>query len=232
MIGPAVTRPFLHLNCAVSADGRLAYAGGRRALLSGAEDRRRVQELRQRLDGILVGVGTVLLDDPSLRVHWEELGRAPGREPLRIVLDSRGRTPAAARVLQPPGATLVATTSGCARNFPSGVSVFRGGDSEVDLTALVTELARQGVRSVLVEGGARVFASFLRAGLWDRLTVYVAPLIIGGATAPPMVAGAETESAAQSLPMRLLGTERLGEGLLLEYAPAERVAGTPRSAPL
>lgn len=226
------TRPRVHLNCAVSADGRLAYAAGRRAMLSGPEDLRRVQELRSELDAILVGVGTVLLDDPSLRVHGELLGRAPAREPLRIVLDSQGRTPSNARVLAPTGSTLVATARACTRAFPEGVRVVRAGEREVDLAALLAQLAREGVRSVLVEGGARVFASFLRQRLWDRFTVYVAPVVIGGATAPPMVAGPETGAPEGAVGLALVAVERLGEGLLLEYGPAGEAPGSARSARL
>ncbi len=96
------------LNCAVSMDGRLALAGGARARLSSEEDLRRVQQLRAAVDAIVVGVGTVLLDDPSLRVHWELLGRPPGRNPTRVVLDSRGRTPAGARILDETAPTVVA----------------------------------------------------------------------------------------------------------------------------
>ena len=217
---PAPTgRPFVHLNCAVSADGRLAYAGGRRAVLSGPEDLVRVQELRSRLDAILVGVGTVVLDDPSLRVHWDQLGRTPGAEPLRVVLDTRGRTPAAARVLATPPATLIATAGDCLREFPPPVQVFRHGVGAVDLEALLGELHRRHVRSVLVEGGARVLASFLRGGLYDTLTVYVAPVVIGGATAPTMVAGPETRGPDDAVGLRLVSSSRLGAGVLQEYAP-------------
>ncbi len=211
------SRPYVHLNCAVSADGRLAYAHGRRALLSGPEDLRRVQELRSQLDAILVGIGTVLADDPSLRVHWELLDRPRGHEPLRVVLDSTGRTPTTARVLGPPGATLVATAARCPRTFPTPVEVFRAGEDEVDLPSLLAELARRGIASLLVEGGARVLAAFLRAGLYDVLTVYTAPVVIGGTTAPPMVSGVETTGAGEAVALSLEEARPLGAGVLLRY---------------
>ncbi|EQD29124.1 2,5-diamino-6-hydroxy-4-(5-phosphoribosylamino)pyrimidine 1-reductase, partial [mine drainage metagenome] len=106
------SRPFVWLNAAMSLDGRLAYAEGRRALLSGPEDLRRVQDLRRSLDAILVGSGTVLADDPSLRVHWERVVEDPplrGAQPTRVVLDARGRLPSGARVLDGSLPTLVFT---------------------------------------------------------------------------------------------------------------------------
>lgn len=213
-------RPRVHVNCAVSADGRLAYAHGARALLSGPDDLARVQELRASSDAILVGASTVVLDDPSLRVHWELLGRPPGREPLRVVLDSHGRIPGTARILTVPPPTLVATAGDATRRFPDGVDVFAAGSGRVDLPELLAELSRRGVGTVLVEGGAEVIASFVRAGLVDRMTVYIAPLLIGGRTAPPLLGGPETEGEAGVVRLTLRSADRLGPGLLVTWGPA------------
>lgn len=207
------------MNCAVSADGRLAYARGRRARLSGPEDLKRVQALRAGCDAILVGVGTVILDDPSLRVHWELLPGPQGADPLRVVLDTHGRTPPAARVLDSRQPTLVAVGSSCRRTFPAHVAVFRSPRPAVDLPALMEELRRRGVRRVLVEGGSQVIASYLRAGLVSRLTVYVAPVLIGGATAPTMMAGLETPDEQGAVPLTLEAVSRLDDGILLTYVP-------------
>ena len=214
------SRPLVHVNCAVSADGRLALAGGRRARLSGPEDLVRVQAIRAASDAILVGVGTVLVDDPSLRVHWDLLDRPPGREPLRVVLDSSGRTPDTARVLDGRSPTLIATTSACLRRFPQGVEVFAAGRERVDLPSLLTELHRRGVAQLMVEGGSEVIASFLRERLVDRLTVYVAPVLIGGASAPPMMRGPETHDESAWVGLRLVAAEPLGSGLLVTWEPA------------
>ncbi|HZY70603.1 MAG TPA: dihydrofolate reductase family protein [Thermoplasmata archaeon] len=212
-------RPFVFVNCAISLDGRLAYAGGRPARLSGPEDRRRVQELRASSDAILVGIGTVLADDPSLRVHWDELGLPPGRAPLRVVLDSTGRTPERARVLDGTQPTLVATAQECARRFPTGVEVFRTGAPRVDLVRLLEELGRRGVRSVMVEGGSHVIGSFLAEGLVERLTVFVAPQIVGAASAPPMVAW--PENVRDSAPVQFVRKELrpIDGGLLATFEP-------------
>ena len=215
-------RPEVWLNCATSADGRLAFAGGRRAELSGPEDLARVQGLRAESDGILVGVGTVLLDDPSLRVHWELLGRPPGPSPTRIVLDSHGRTPLTARVVQPTQPTLIATAEGTARPWPPTVSVVSFGRPQVDIARLLEHLHRQKMRRLLVEGGAGVLASFVRGGWFDRLTVYVAPMIIGGRTAPTMVAGEETSGPDSVVRLERVSAEPLGAGTLLTYRKASR----------
>ncbi len=215
-------RPYVWANCAVSLDGRLAYAGGARARLSGPGDLKRVQELRIASQAILVGRGTVVADDPSLRVHWELLDRPPGPEPLRVVLDSGGTIPDSARVLHVPPATLVATAEGVPRRYPEGVETFAAGAPGVDLERLLAELGRRGVHQLLVEGGSAVLASFLRGGLVDRLTVYVAPVIIGGATAPPMVGGIETPGEPEAVPLVREDGRALDDGWLLTYGPAVR----------
>jgi 2,5-diamino-6-(ribosylamino)-4(3H)-pyrimidinone 5'-phosphate reductase len=214
-------------NCAVSADGRLAYAGGRRARLSGPEDLARVQRLRADSDAILIGVGTVLLDDPSLRVHWELLDRPPGRSPLRVVLDSNGRTPPGARVLDGTLPTLLATAAGNQREFPDHVETFRAGSPRVDSGALLEHLSERGAHQLMVEGGATVLASFLRERRVDELTVYVAPVLIGGRTAPPMLAGPESATEAEAMRLKRTRVESLGEGVLLTYRP-----DAPSGAPL
>lgn len=211
------TRPYVHINCAVSADGRLAFAEGRRARLSGPEDLKRVQELRAESDAILVGVGTVLKDDPSLRVHWELLERQEGRHPLRVILDSTGRTPPEARVLHGSQPTLVATATGCTRTFSKPVEQLVVGEGRVDLSRLLAELAHRGVRQLLVEGGATVIASFVRDGFVDALTVYMAPVLIGGTTAPPLMTGTETRTESEATALVLGRIRRLGEGVLLEW---------------
>lgn len=226
---PEPALPFVWANCAVSLDGRLAYARGRRARLSGPEDLRRVQELRAASQAILVGVGTVRLDDPSLRVHWELLGRPPGPAPWRVVLDSRGSTPESARVLDGAQPTLVATAAGCERRFPEGVAQFAAGEGRVDLRALLAELGRRRVRQLLVEGGSAVLGSFLREGLVDRLTVFVASVVIGDREAPSMVSGLETPDADRALRLERGELRALDDGWLLSY----RARGPSRApAPL
>jgi len=223
--GPPADRPTVWLNCAVSLDGRLAFAEGVRARLSSPEDLERVQRLRADVDGIVVGVGTVVLDDPSLRVHWELLHRTPGRVPSRIVLDGSGRTPEGARVLDGSAPTIVATTERSHRSFPAHVRTVVAGTDQVDLARLFSELRRLGFRRLLVEGGSAVLASVVRARLFDRWTVYYAPVAIGGATAPPLLGGPETHGFDEAVRVELAGVERVGDGYVATYLPAGPAGG-------
>jgi 2,5-diamino-6-(ribosylamino)-4(3H)-pyrimidinone 5'-phosphate reductase len=223
---PPSVRPQVLVNCAVSLDGKLACAGGARARLSGPNDLRRVQALRADCGAILVGAGTVRLDDPSLRVHWELLGIPPGREPLRVVLDSRGGIPRRARVLDGSRPTLVATSDGGSRVFPAGVDVWRSTGERVELRPLLEHLTSRGVEKVLVEGGATVLASFFRERLVDELTVYVAPVLIGGSTSPSLLAGEECADLTQAIPLERTALEPLDDGVLLRFRP-RAAASTP-----
>jgi 2,5-diamino-6-(ribosylamino)-4(3H)-pyrimidinone 5'-phosphate reductase len=218
-------RPTVWLNCAVSLDGRLAFAEGARARLSSPEDLARVQRIRAEVDGIVVGVGTVILDDPSLRVHRELLGGGEGPNPSRIVLDSSGRTPEGARVLDRSAPTIVATSARSRRTFPSHVRTVAAGRDRVELAVLLAELRRAGMRRVLVEGGAQVLASFVRERLWDRWTVYYAPVAIGGRRAPPMLAGPEAHDFEEAMRVRLARVEPVGEGFVATYDPLPPAPG-------
>lgn len=226
------TRPYVQINCAVSLDGRLAFAGGKRAMLSGPNDLERVQSLRASFGAVLVGVGTVLLDDPSLRVHWELLHRPPGPAPARICLDGTGRVPSSARLLDGTQSTIVATTEHARRSYPASVeTIVAGPGPEVDLSVLLSALADRKIRSVLVEGGAHVIASFLRAGLVDRMTVYVAPVLIGGGTAPSLMAGPESHSPKEWIELVRESVEPLDNGVLITLRPGSASPASP-TAPL
>ena len=218
----AARRPMVWVNCAASLDGRLAFAGGRRAALSSPEDLQRVQRLRAGADAILVGVGTVVKDDPSLRVHWELLGERPGANPTRVVVDASGRTPASARVLDGTTPTIVATSERATRTFPAHVRTIVAGTTRVDLGRLFVALYDGGIRKLMVEGGAEILSSVLRERLFDRFTVYYAPVVIGGTTAPPVVSGPETRGPEELAALELVGLERLGTGYVATYTPPGR----------
>jgi len=214
-----VRRPLVWANCAASIDGRLAFAGGTRAALSGPEDLSRVQRLRAHADAILVGVGTVVKDDPSLRVHWELLGEPNGPNPTRVIVDASGRTPTNARVLDGSTPTIVATSERSTRTFPRHVTTVVCGTSRVDLPRLFGILRERGVHKLMVEGGAEVLSSVLRGTLFDRFTIYYAPVVVGGLTAPPVVSGPDTHGPEELTTLEFLGVERLGTGYLATYAP-------------
>lgn len=207
-------RPRVIINAAMSVDGKIALADGRGVRISNEEDLRRVHQLRASVDAVLVGVGTVLKDDPKLTVKSEY---ARGRNPLRVILDSDGRTPSDAKVLDGSAPTLLATTVECDRAFKNA-DVFRAGKDEVDLPALLDHLERRGIRTLLVEGGSTVIWSFLRHGLADELKVFVGSAVLGGQSAPSLAGGDGVRSIDDAIRLRLDRAERFGDGVVLEYS--------------
>ena len=209
-------RPHVTVNCAVSADGKIATAARRQTKLSGEKDTARVHRLRAESDAVLVGIGTVLADDPKLTVKWELAGVAPRDQPLRVILDTRGRTPDTAAPLQQPGKTLIATGAACSRSW-GNAEVFRAGKERVDLVAVLDELSRRGVGRLLVEGGSEVIWSFLRGRLADELKVFVAATILGGSTAPTLAGGEGVSDLESAVNLRLEVVTTMDGGVLLEY---------------
>jgi 2,5-diamino-6-(ribosylamino)-4(3H)-pyrimidinone 5'-phosphate reductase len=199
------------INCAMTADGKIAGRSRRQLRISSPEDLERVKVLRASSDAILVGVGTVLADDPHLTVK----GLPRERNPLRVVLDPTGRTPDSARVLDDRARTLMVTAEGCARTWP-GAGVLRAGPEKLDLEVVLDYLYDQGVRELMVEGGGETIFSFFQRGLVDHYRVFVGSMVVGGRNSPTPVDGdgLPEESATH---LRLVGCERLGDGVLLSY---------------
>jgi 2,5-diamino-6-(ribosylamino)-4(3H)-pyrimidinone 5'-phosphate reductase len=220
MVDPTpLRRPYIWVNCAVSLDGRLAFAHGTRARLSGPEDLVRVHRLRAASDAILVGVGTVVQDDPSLRVHPELVEELPKKPPTRIVVDASGRLPSQARFLDGSLPTIVATVEGNTRRYPDHVRTIVAGRGSVDLGQLFSTLRDLSIERLMVEGGSQILAAVARARLFDRWTVYYAPVVIGGVTAPPMVGGTESQTPEAMIRFELERVDRLGEGYVATYLP-------------
>jgi GTP cyclohydrolase II len=177
-------RPYVVLKYAQTLDGRIATASGDSKWISGADERAISHALRAACDAVLVGVGTVVNDDPQLTVRM-----VPGASPVRVVLDSTLRTPLTARVLDDDAATILFTTDRATperwdamRSRQIGVRRVPAGPGGVDIHAALNDLHGVGVRSLLVEGGAQVITSVLASGLADRLIVAVAPTIVGAGT--------------------------------------------------
>ncbi len=176
-----VSRPYVVLKYAQTVDGRIATRRGDARWISGERERRISHALRAACDAVLVGVGTATVDDPQLTVRM-----VPGPSPLRVILDSTLRLPSTARVLDDQAGTLVITTArsteerrAALRARAVGVRVVDAGPRGVDLAGALVTLRALGVRSLLVEGGARVITSFFAEKLVDRLVVGIAPTIIG-----------------------------------------------------
>jgi diaminohydroxyphosphoribosylaminopyrimidine deaminase/5-amino-6-(5-phosphoribosylamino)uracil reductase len=214
-------RPHVTLKAGMTLDGKIADRHGASRWITGDAARARAHRLRSESDAIVVGIGTVLRDDPELTVR---LGQPWPREPLRVVLDTAARTPVGARLIRAgrPSHAVIAVGAdapdGRVRALAaSGATVVSCGtrDGRVDLGALLAELFGREVRAVLVEGGGEVHGAFLDAGLVDRVAMFAAPLLIGGRGATPVVAGAgrELKSAVR---LGAFTVTPLGDDLLVE----------------
>lgn len=204
-------RPKVIVNCAMSPDGKIAGTERRQLRISSPEDMERVKRLRSECQAILVGAGTVLADDPHLTVK----GLPQDRQPIRVVLDPRGKVPETSLVFDDRAHTLMVTSEECTRTYP-GAETVRLGKGKLDLVALLEILGRRGVSTLLVEGGGETIFSFFQAGLVDVYSVYVGEFIIGGREAPSPVDG-DGFRPEEHVPMRLVSCERLGGGVHLTY---------------
>ncbi|MDQ1372533.1 MAG: 2,5-diamino-6-(ribosylamino)-4(3H)-pyrimidinone 5-phosphate reductase [Candidatus Thermoplasmatota archaeon] len=202
------------INCAMSADGKIALKSRRQTKISDEQDKKRVHELRNSVDAILVGVDTVLSDDPKLTVK-EKYVKNP-KHPIRIVLDSDGRTPTDALVLNGAAKTIIVTNERCGKTFPNA-EVIRCGKEDVDIERLVQELERRGIRKMLVEGGSKVIWSFLRTHIADEVCIFIGSMVIGGDSAPTPAGGPGAEDEKDIVHMRLKDAEVLGSGVLVKY---------------
>jgi len=214
--------PFVTLKAAMTLDGRTATAAGESQWISGEASRRDVHELRNRVDGILVGVGTVLRDNPRLTTR---LG-GEGRDAVRVVVDSRLRIPLDAALITQVSAapTLVATTPlapkrKIAELQDRGVQVLTCNEIEgqgVDLRDLLRQLGGYPLQHLMLEGGALLNQSFLAAGLVDRIRLYVAPQLFGGSDGKGLFSGYGIMHLAQATRLGELRVERFGSDLRIE----------------
>jgi diaminohydroxyphosphoribosylaminopyrimidine deaminase/5-amino-6-(5-phosphoribosylamino)uracil reductase len=203
-------RPWVTLKLGSSVDGRTALADGSSQWITSRAARADVQRLRARAAAIVTGVGTVLADDPALTVRDPALDLA-GRVPLRVVLDSRGRTPATAKLLTDGNPTLVLSDA--------TVAVDAGG--RVDLVAALQHLARLECNEVLVEAGPRLAGSFVAAGLVDEVVLYMAPTVLGGDARPAFALPQPLATLVASPRFRFHDVRQVGPDLRLTLRPAE-----------
>jgi diaminohydroxyphosphoribosylaminopyrimidine deaminase / 5-amino-6-(5-phosphoribosylamino)uracil reductase len=216
--------PFVIAKWAMSLDGKIAATSGDSRWVSGPETREWSHGLRTKIDVIMVGGRTILVDDPQLTARPGGVDAA--RQPLRIVADSRGRMPVTARVLDGPGRALLATTEASSAVWrkqmtEAGAEVLVLPDVEgrVDVAALLRVLGEGQTLSLLVEGGGELLGSFFDAALVDKVHAVIAPLVIGGRDAPAAVAGRGVERMAEALRLRDIVVERLGEDTLVTGYP-------------
>jgi diaminohydroxyphosphoribosylaminopyrimidine deaminase/5-amino-6-(5-phosphoribosylamino)uracil reductase len=215
-------RPVVVLKMAASLDGRAAASDGSSRWITGEAARADVQRLRAWSDAVVVGAGTALADDPSLTVR--DPGFADATPPLRVVVDATGRVPASGHLFDGSTSTLVATTE-LAPERARAAWADAGADVEVldrdetdgvSLRVLTASLGKRDVQGVLLEGGPTLAWSAVRDGIVDRIVWYVAPLLVGGATAPGALGGEGFAPIADALRLDLVSVDRVGEDLRVE----------------
>ena len=215
-------RPFVTAKIAVSLDGRAAAADGSSQWITGPTARRDAHRMRASADAVLVGVGTVLHDDPQLTVR---LRGYRGRQPLRIVLDSSCRTPVDAAILGDEAPTLIVVTDKATREVEEtlrsrGVEVLRlpARDGRVDLNAVLETLGHRGVTDLLIEGGPTVIGDVVERSLADRYVFYVAPKLLGSG-GPGAVAALVAPTISDARELRVESVRHIGADLKIEAYP-------------
>jgi len=221
-------RPFVFVNVAMSADGKLSTRERRQVRISGKEDFLRVDRIKAESDGVMVGIGTVLADDPSLTVKSPALQKRRtengiGAHPIRVVVDSRCRIPPDAAILHKgEGERIIAVS----RNAPHErvteirklATVVVTGDGRVDLGDLLGQLYEHGVRRLMVEGGGSLIWSLLSQGYVDEIQTFIGGVIIGGADAPTPADGEGFIRDIDFIKLRLLECTPMEDGVLIRWS--------------
>lgn len=220
-------RPYVVVNVAMSADGKLSTRERRQVKISGSVDFARVDRLKAGCDAVLVGIGTVLADDPSLTVKADECrkvrrDRGVDEHPVRIVVDSRARIPLTASILHKgEGKRIVAVSRRADRErviaLAKTATVIVTGEEEVDLVEMMDELGAMGIRRVMVEGGGTIIASLVSSGLVDEIYTFIGNIIIGGKDAPTLADGPGFTGEADFCRLTLLEARKIESGVLLHW---------------
>ncbi len=219
-------RPFTFINSAMSADGKISTRERKQVRISGDVDFDRMDELRASSDAVMVGIGTVLADDPSLTVKSEARRAArkvDGREenPVRIVVDSKARTPIDADIFKKGEGTRVIAVSRSAprervKVLDEMAVVVVAGENKVDLPELVVRLKEMGIDRLMIEGGAGLNWGMLSCGLVDEIYSFVGNLIIGGSSSPTLVDGPGFEEN-EIMGLEFVSCERMDDGVVLKW---------------
>ncbi|MCX6247280.1 MAG: bifunctional diaminohydroxyphosphoribosylaminopyrimidine deaminase/5-amino-6-(5-phosphoribosylamino)uracil reductase RibD [Bacteroidetes bacterium] len=214
-------KPFCTLKTAMTLDGKIATVENASRWISCGESRRYVHELRQQYSAVMVGVNTILYDDPLLNTRR---ARKKSKDPLKVIVDSSGKIPSGSQVLKMnPQLTIIATTGKMEipkirelERMGAQVLVCPQKDEKVDLGYLMVSLGKMGVDSVLLEGGSTIAFSALAEGIVDKVISFVAPKIIGGAGAPSPVGGRGLSSMEDAIGLEEFHFRKIGSDLLIE----------------
>ena len=206
--------PRVIVNCAMSVDGKIASRVRKQVQISDELDMARVHRLRNDCDAILVGIGTVLADDPSLLVKEKYVDNPS--QPLRIVLDSKCRTPSDSKVLDGSSRTIIFVTDGHEKELENSEIVACGTDS-VDIGKMLAYLDGIGVKSLLVEGGGKIIWSFVSSGFVQEFKVFIGSKLIGGGLAPTPMDGNGFAEESEFPELNLVRSTMSESGILLEF---------------
>jgi 2,5-diamino-6-(ribosylamino)-4(3H)-pyrimidinone 5'-phosphate reductase len=218
MLSSKNKKPYVILNSAMTLDGKMATKKGS-SEISGKEDMIRVHELRKEVDAIMVGINTVIVDDPKLTVH--KIPADNEDNPLRVVIDSKARTPLSSRILNLDAPTVVVVTESAnserLKMLNERVEVIVCGKESVDLDALMEKLARRDIKTLMLEGGSTLNYSMLIGGLVSEMRVCIAPMIAGGKDAKTLADGEGVNYMKDAVKLKLKKMYALGEDVVVEY---------------
>ena len=206
-------RPYVVINCAMSADGKIASPSGKQIRISCDQDIKRMYELRNNSDAVLVGINTILSDDPKLTVK-EKYVKNP-KQPIRIVLDTNCKTPVDSLVVNNVSKTIIVTGKKCNKKYGRNVEIIVceiDDNGLINLEKLLDILSNKGINKLMVEGGGAVIWNFLNKRLVDDFFIYVGPMIIGGKKTPTIGDGKDFKKL-----LKLINTKNIGPGKLLHY---------------
>ncbi len=210
-------RPYVIMNAGMTVDGKIATRTGD-SEISSKQDLERVHMIRKSVDAIMVGIGTVLEDDPRLSIHKI---KSDGKNPHRVVVDSRGRTPLTSRMFNEEGKTIIAVSlmadEKSVEKLKKRAEVVVCGSGKVDLKCLMKKLYKMGVMRLLLEGGGNLNWGMLSEGLVDEVRVGIAPKIAGGRDAVNLVGGEGVSTMAEGTRLKLMKYYPLGEDFVMEY---------------
>ena len=216
-------KPYVILNAAMTLDGKIATKTGS-SEISCPEDIIRVHELRKEVDAIMVGIGTVIADNPKLTAHKIEAELSDN--PIRIIVDSKARTPIAAKVTNKDADTIIAVANDYKSDFivsdryqelKKRADIFFSGKDKVDLKALLTYLGDKNIRTLMLEGGSTLNFAMIKEGLIDEIRVAVAPMVVGGVDAKSLFGGEGFDEMSEAVKLELKDNYMLGKDLILVY---------------
>ena len=220
-------KPYVILNAAMTLDGKIATRTGS-SEISGPEDLERVHEIRKEVDAIMVGIGTVLADDPRLTVH--KINARKEDNPIRVVVDNKARTPIDFRILNDDAETVIAVSSICDENNPDcdmeavarakeiskKADVFYSSKESVDLVEFMEYLSSKGIETLMLEGGSTLNFSMIRENLIDEVKICIAPMIVGGKDSKTFFDGEGFDYMKDAVPLKLEKYYPLGKDFVME----------------